>query len=66
MIHFIFIYLLTSRMLHYIVILHALELNIRNTVTYIYQLCTQFSDRGQFYEENEILGEENEIRLEHV
>jgi len=26
----------------------------------------QFSDRGQFYEENEVLGEENEIMLEHV
>jgi len=26
----------------------------------------QFSDRGQFYEENENLGEENETRLEHV
>jgi len=31
---FIFIYLLTFSMLHYIVILHALELNIHNTITY--------------------------------
>ena len=37
---FIFIYLLTFSMLHYIVTLQALELNIHNTVTYIYHLCT--------------------------
>jgi len=27
-------------MLHYMVILHALRLNIHNMVTYIYTLCT--------------------------
>jgi len=27
-------------MLHYIIILHALELNIQNKVTYIYHVCT--------------------------
>ena len=32
--------LLKFSMPHYIVILHALELNIHNTVTYIYHLCT--------------------------
>jgi hypothetical protein len=26
----------------------------------------QLSDRGQFQEQNGVLGEENEIRLEHV
>ena len=31
-----FIYLLTFIMLHYKVILHALQLNIHNTITYIY------------------------------
>ena len=33
-------FLLTLSMLHCKVILHALELNIHNMVTYIYQLCT--------------------------
>jgi len=32
----IFIYLLTFGILHYKVMLHALQLNIHNTVTYIY------------------------------
>ena len=32
----VFFNLLTFSMLHYIVILHALQLNIHNTVTYIY------------------------------
>ena len=32
----VFFHLLTFRMLHYKVILHALQLNIHNTVTYIY------------------------------
>ena len=36
---FFFIYLLTFSMLHYKVILHALELNIQNKVTYIYNLA---------------------------
>jgi len=44
---YLFIYLLTFSMVHYIAILHALELNIHNTVTYIYQLCT-ISSTGWF------------------
>jgi len=48
---FIFIYLLAFSMLHYIVILHVLELNTHNTITYIYHLCTissVFCSYGRF------------------
>ena len=37
---YVFFYLLTFSMPHYIVILHALQLSIHNMVTYIYNLCT--------------------------
>jgi len=36
----LFIYLLPINMLHYKVTLHVLQLNIPNTFTYIYHLCT--------------------------
>ena len=38
----LFIFLLTFSMLHYKVILHALQLNIHNTVTYIYTIYNFF------------------------
>ena len=40
---YLFVYLLTFSMLHNKVTLHALQLNIHNTATYIYQLCTNSS-----------------------